>query len=270
MRYVRNHYHSLVSKLKKDRNSAIKLSLGVALTTNQSRDYWTEVRKINHAKNNMSSVINGLSCSNSIANSFDTQYEQLYNSVPIYDNILLDVNKCCVKMNDDTDHCHSINVDDVYCAIRSLSVNKTDSVDDLYSDNFKHATDLLIQYIILIINCMISHGFVPDSFLKANVVPIPKNRRVELTDSNNYRTIAMSSIFSKILDKIIINNQSTQLKTSDYQFGFKKHSATVMCTTALTETIEYYVENVSSVFVLLIDASNAFDRVSHSTLLKIL
>ena len=37
-------------KLKKDINSAIKLSLGVALTTNQSRDYWTEIRKINNAK----------------------------------------------------------------------------------------------------------------------------------------------------------------------------------------------------------------------------
>ena len=43
-----------------------------------------------------------------------------------------------------------------------------------------------------------------------------------------------------------------------------------MCTTALTETIEYYVNNGSSVFVLLSDASKAFDRVSHSTLLKIL
>ena len=62
--------------------------------------------------------------------------------------------------------CRRINVDDVYSAIRSLSVNKADSVDDLYSDNFKHATDLLNQYITLIINCMISHGIVPDSFLK--------------------------------------------------------------------------------------------------------
>ena len=51
----------------------------------------------------------------------------------IYDNILLDVN-----------HCHSINVDDVYSAIRSLSVIRADSVDDLYSDNFKHAIGLLI------------------------------------------------------------------------------------------------------------------------------
>ena len=98
------------------------------------------------------SVIHRLSCSNSIKNSFAAQYEQLYNSVPsdkenmpsIYENILLDVNKCCVNMNDDTDHCHSINVDDVYSAIGSLSVNKADSVDDLYSGNFKHATALLI------------------------------------------------------------------------------------------------------------------------------
>ena len=118
-----------------------------------------------------------------------------------------------------------------------MSVNKADSVDDLYSDNFKHATDLLIQHITLIINCMISHGIVPDSFLKANVVPIPKNRRLDLTDSNIYRAIAMSSIFGKILDKIIINKQSTQLKTSDYQFTFKNQSSTIMCTTALTETI---------------------------------
>ena len=144
-----------------------------------------------------------MSCSYSIANSFATQYEQLYNSVPsdketmhtIYDNILLDVIICCVNMNDDTDHCHSINVDDVYSAIRSLSVNKAVSVDDLYSDNIKHATDLLIQCITLIINCMISHGIVPDSFMKANVVPISKNRRVDFTDSNRYRAIAMSSIF---------------------------------------------------------------------------
>ena len=57
----------------------------------------------------MSSVINGLSCSNSNANSFATHYEIFYNSVPsdketmhtIYDNILLDVTKCCLNMNDD-------------------------------------------------------------------------------------------------------------------------------------------------------------------------
>ena len=36
-----------------------------------------------------------------------------------------------------------------------------------------------------------------------------------------------------------------------------------MCSTALTETFEYYVSRKPPVYVLLIDASKAFDRVSH-------
>ena len=43
-----------------------------------------------------------------------------------------------------------------------------------------------------------------------------------------------------------------------------------MCSTALTETIEYYVSKNSAVYVLLIDASKAFDRVCHIKLFHIL
>ena len=34
-----------------------------------------------------------------------------------------------------------------------------------------------------------------------------------------------------------------------------------MCSTALTETIEYYVIKKNRVYILLIDASKAFDRI---------
>ena len=43
-----------------------------------------------------------------------------------------------------------------------------------------------------------------------------------------------------------------------------------MCSTALTETIEYYVIQQNPVYVLLIDASKAFDRVSHIKLFNTL
>ena len=43
-----------------------------------------------------------------------------------------------------------------------------------------------------------------------------------------------------------------------------------MCTTMLSETIEYYVSNNSHAFVLYIDASKAFDRVCHSKLFDVL
>ena len=43
-----------------------------------------------------------------------------------------------------------------------------------------------------------------------------------------------------------------------------------MCSTILIETVEYYVSNNSTVYVLLIDASKAFDRVCHSKLFNLL
>ena len=53
--------------------------------------------------------------------------------------------------------------------------------------------------------------------------------------------------------------QSEYLMTSELQFGFKEYSSTIMCSSLLVETVEYYVSNNSSVYVLLIDASKAFD-----------
>ena len=101
---------------------------------------------------------------------------------------------------------------------------------------------------------MLCHGYAPTSFLHAAVIPIPKNAKLNLSNTCNYRANALSSIFSKILDKIMMSLQSEYLMTSELQFGFK----------------EYYVSNNSSVYVLLIDASKAFDRLCHSKLFDVL
>ena len=77
-------------------------------------------------------------------------------------------------------------------------------------------------------------------------------------------------MFGKIVGKIVIEKQVEQLGTSELQFGYKTISSTVMCSTALTETIEYYVSGKTPVYVLLIDASKAFDCVSHIKLFNTL
>ena len=58
---------------------------------------------------------------------------------------------------------------------------------------------------------MIYHGFCPASFICANIIPIPKGSKVNLSDSDKYRSIAISSILRKILDHIIIGKQSDAL-----------------------------------------------------------
>ena len=67
-----------------------------------------------------------------------------------------------------------------------------------------------------------------------------KGARANVTDSNMYRSIAISSIMSKILNNVIIEQQQLSLSTSSYQFGFKSKASTALCTTMMVETIQYY------------------------------
>jgi len=48
-----------------------------------------------------------------------------------------------------------------------------------------------------------------------------KGRNVNLTDSSNYRGIALCAIFVKIFDHIVLSRYQSKLITSDLQFGFK-------------------------------------------------
>ena len=64
--------------------------------------------------------------------------------------------------------------------------------------------------------------------------------------------------------------QYEYLVTSELQFGFKEHYSTIMCSTLLVETVEYYVSNNPSVYILLIDTSKAFDRLCHFILFDVL
>ena len=57
-----------------------------------------------------------------------------------------------------------------------------------------------------------------------------------------YRSIAISSLLSKIFDNVIIERQQDFLSISNYQFGFNVKSSTVLCTTMVNETIQYYTE----------------------------
>ena len=83
------------------------------------------------------------------------------------------------------------------------------------------------MYLSFLFSSMINHGYAPAIFLQSNMVSIPKGARANVTDSNMYLSIAISSIKSKILDNVIIEQQQLSLATSSYQFGFKSKAAIV-------------------------------------------
>ena len=78
---------------------------------------------------------------------------------------------------------------------------------------------------------MINHGYAPPEFLHSSIIPLPTGAQADLSNSDMYRNIAISSLLSKIFDSVVIERQQDFLSTSNYQFGFKAKSSTVLCTT---------------------------------------
>ena len=111
---------------------------------------------------------------------------------------------------------------------------------------------------------MLTHGMPPSGLLLSTIVPIAKNKRGNLSDSSYYRAIALSSMLCKLFDTIIVEKHEDNLITDDLQFFFHNtQSSTIVCTSMLLKTVEYYRENDSDWYMLLLDASNAFDRVEY-------
>ena len=100
------------------------------------------------------------------------------------------------------------------------------------------------------------------------MIPIPKGSNKDTSDIKNYRGIALSSLLSKVFDSCIISLNSMVLRSDDLQFAHKKSCSTIQCVSMVTEVINYYRHNGSSVYMCILDASKAFDRVNLLTLFK--
>ena len=97
------------------------------------------------------------------------------------------------------------------------------------AEHFKFAGKRLHIVLSLLLTCISSHGFIPDTFMKSIIIPLIKDKAGDITDKTNYRPIALSTISSKIYERIILNRYDDLLTTTDNQFGFKKGYSTDMC-----------------------------------------
>lgn len=98
---------------------------------------------------------------------------------------------------------------------------------------------------------------------KGRVIKVIKDKAGRMGSLDNYRPIALASIVSKVLERILLGRIQDLINSPDNQFGFKSKHGTDLCIFALKEMIGNYKNKNSTVLMCFIDASKAFDRVNH-------
>ena len=110
-------------------------------------------------------------------------------------------------------------------------------------------------------------GYVPSQFAVGLTFPLEKgNLGNKQATFDDYRGITISSIISKIVEKCILEKFEKYFVSSDNQFGFKKKVGCLHAIYSLRSTVDYFVNNNSTVNLCSIDISKAFDRVNHYSL----
>jgi hypothetical protein len=122
----------------------------------------------------------------------------------------------------------------------------------------------------MLLSALIVHGSITDDLSVTTILPIPKGKNLNYSNSANYRGIALSSIIGKIFDAYILNRYNSLLVSTSLQFGFKTGHSTSMCSMILKETLEHYRRNNNTVYCVMLDATKAFDRVGYCKLMRLL
>ena len=267
----RREYKRVVQWLSRNQEKLRASRMADACASNVSRDFWGEVKKANRKRSDYPNMVDGVTGETAICEHFSDKYRALYNSVS-YDQVAMD--ELCSKLSKGCSNAcyddHRITVDDVVCAVKKLKPSKGDSVDALSSDNFIYACRELFVHISLFLITALRHADVPNTMSHSIIVPIVKNVKKSPNDGNNYRSVAISSTIGKIFDKIVLVKHGEVLKTNELQFGFRAGLSTTMCTFVLNEIESYYSQLNAPLYITLLDASRAFDRVNFVKLFTLL
>ena len=264
MKRTRNVYHLQIRKNKKAAE-VLKRNALLDACINGKGDIFSEIRKMRKAPVAVVNSIDGVT--KDIPQHFASIYSRLYNSV----NEREELNALYAAIdsqvsNADISEVSKISTDVVREAVSHLKKNKTDPLFKFTSDCLSNAPSILFEHLATVFRSWLIHGHVTEMLLLSTLVPIIKDKMGNLCSSDNYRSIAISSLVLKIFDWVLILLHGDKLLFDELQFGYQRHCSTNMCTWMAIETIDHFSRNGSETFVCVMDMKKAFDTVQHSIL----
>ena len=265
MKHSRNQYHYAIRKCKRTSEKIIKGKLLSACLAGKD-NIFDKIHTMRKVKNVSPTVIDGIE---SPPDRFAEVYGKLYNSTNDKD----DIEAILIEMQNsiNPNSLQDVNlvtpsvIKDAICEIKP---NKNDPIFTFNSNCIKRAPPSLHHHMANVIRLFLIHGHVSESLLMATIMPLLKDRQGDIHASDNYRSIALSSVVLKIFDWVVITLFEDQLGLDDLQFSYQKKCSTTMCTWMVVESINHFCRNNTDVYACFMDMKKAFDMVKHSKLFR--
>ena len=207
-RLTRRKYHKAIQYIKYNKDSMIRYKIAKSVREASTCDFWKEIKKVNpQTSSYLPNTIDSAKGPNAIASLFKSKYGDLYNEYNEYDMSFCSrinesiSNKC---LNNNCSSGHHITSDIIKICIGKIKKNTLDPCFGIMSDSLKNAPEVLFDKLSIFFQLKFSHSITIDAFNQALIIPIPKDKRKSLSDSANYRAIALSSIFCKLFEYILI------------------------------------------------------------------
>ena len=148
---------------------------------------------------------------------------------------------------------------------------KTCALDPLPTWLVKKCLPDLLPAITKIINLSISNSEYPDYFKEARVCPILKKSRLNKEDLSNYRPVSNLSFVSKLVERVVHHQLDEHLSQSDmfdhFQSAYCKFRSTETALLTVQTDVMSALDRGSTVALVLLDLSAAFDTLDHTILL---
>ena len=158
-----------------------------------------------------------------------------------------------------------VNENEVLDQIKCLDIGKSTGHDGISPRMLKEAGHTIVHSLTHLFNMSMKYGSFPDTWKKANVIPIFK--KGDKDNANNYRPISVLPIISKIFERIIFKHVYNHLHVnrliSKHQSGFQPNESTVNQLAFMYHEFSEALDRKKDVRIVFCDVSKAFDKVWH-------
>jgi Reverse transcriptase (RNA-dependent DNA polymerase) len=264
-RLAKAAYKKCIKNNQKEEKVQVSNNLHDALTCKSQSVFWKIWKNKFGNKTVLSSVVEGFTDSQSIANGFASYFADVCKTEPVdcFRTQLFE-KRLSAYRSTITSKDMQVDVEILDIIVRGLKKGKAAGVDSLVAEHIQFCHPAIISILVILFKLMIKFEHVPAAFGLGITIPIPKNDLKSNFDKySDYRGITISPVISKIFELCILNNIKEFFVTSDLQFGFK---AGIGCNHAIYTVrtiIDHYTANNSTVNLCALDLTKAFDKVPY-------